>query len=306
MVFPADLLTKAVSSGRASTEKRYVAGVLTTRWRPHINIGRRFDMLNALGRKDAWLRYLVAAKRCGLISEPGDDIVRRLRELEGENFRSAMAECIAAWFLSSELGLDVGPRPEGRPGRTLDLSLSINGTAVGVEVKAPRRELREGVWGGDDSDLVEGALAKANGQFNDVEPNLLVLVPEVVPPFYSRRLTLINALIGHQVIAFSIDKETGEAVVEPHAEFRADGKMARIDGRLSRPRHTRVSAVLCLEEFAKSSIGTILRKRILLAGSIGIKAMVLHNPYARNPLNPALFSICPQLIPRDGKMVWTS
>src|SRR5262245_16432682 len=63
----------------------------------------------------AWMAYLDAAATCGLLADPhAKDLVARLTSVDDEQFRSAMAECQAAWYLTKKLGLDATARPPGK------------------------------------------------------------------------------------------------------------------------------------------------------------------------------------------------
>jgi len=77
--------------------------------------------------KSAWEVYLFAAFACGLFEGPqGADLKARLTGSDDENFRSAMSECLAAWYLAGRLRLWIEPRPEGRPGHPLEFVIRIS------------------------------------------------------------------------------------------------------------------------------------------------------------------------------------
>jgi hypothetical protein len=72
--------------------------------------------------KSAWEVYLFAAFACGLLEgEHGSELRGRVTGADDDNFRSAMSECLAAWYLAGRLKLRIEPRPEGRTGRPLNL-----------------------------------------------------------------------------------------------------------------------------------------------------------------------------------------
>ncbi len=75
------------------------------------------------------------------------------------------SECFAAWYLAGKRKLRVLSRPEGRPGHPLELLIKLPDGDVNVEVKAPLRRITEEFWWGDDSDVLQGVLKTANGQF---------------------------------------------------------------------------------------------------------------------------------------------
>jgi hypothetical protein len=128
--------------------------------------------------------YLLAAFACGLFEDPhGADLRARLTGSDDENFRSAMSECLAAWYLAGRLRLRVEPRPEGRPGHPLEFVIKLSSGDINVEVKAPYRQITDDAWWGDDADLLQSVLRNANKQFEAGARNLLVIVPELRSPF---------------------------------------------------------------------------------------------------------------------------
>jgi hypothetical protein len=59
-------------------------------------------------RKAAREVYLFAAFACGLLEDPhGADLRSRLTGVDDDNFRSAMSECLAAWYLAGKRKLPV-------------------------------------------------------------------------------------------------------------------------------------------------------------------------------------------------------
>ena len=74
--------------------------------------------------RDAWAHYLRCSFAVGMFDgKEGEDLRSRLAGRDDEQFRSAMSECFAAWFLSERLGLTVSPRPKGRQTRVLDMAV---------------------------------------------------------------------------------------------------------------------------------------------------------------------------------------
>ncbi len=92
----------------------------------------------------AWSKYVDAARACGMFEAPhGKDLTTRLAHVDDDQFRSAMAECQAAWYLSSKLGLSVSARPRGKGTSVLELLVTLPDGDVLVEVKSPcQRTLR--------------------------------------------------------------------------------------------------------------------------------------------------------------------
>lgn len=118
--------------------------------------------------KSAWEVYLLAAFACGLFEgEHGADLRARLTRIDDNNFRSALSECMAAWYLAGPRGLRIEPRPKGGGEHRLEFALKLDGGDIKVEVKAPYRPTPSGYWRGDDADLLEGALREATGNLVD-------------------------------------------------------------------------------------------------------------------------------------------
>ena len=259
-----------------------------------------------LARRQAWANYLGEAFMLGLFDDPhGSDLRARLTGVDDNAFHSALKECMIGWVLSCKLGLDVLPRPEGRPGCVLEYLIRHGSDEIRVEVKAPYHAFAiKGAWGGDSSDLLAGCIDQANSQFEQDVPNLLALAPELGMPVYRWRHQLIEAFYGKEVITVPLDMMTGVPAGPTAVQFRPDGRFLRRRtprGALFKPdgtpAYTRVGAVLCVEESddARGNVEHI----ILLA----------HNPYAAIPITRALWGPIPQLIDvgddRSIEMVWT-
>jgi hypothetical protein len=160
--------------------------------------------------KSAWEVYLFAAFACGLFENPhGADLKARLTGTDDENFRSAMSECLAAWYFAGRLRLRIEPRPEGRPGHPLEFVIRVPAGDINVEVKAPYRPITDDVWWGDDADLLQSALRSANKQFEAGASNLLVIVPTLRVSVFERRTAIERAFIGETIIQIPIDTRTG-------------------------------------------------------------------------------------------------
>jgi len=248
--------------------------------------------------KAAWEAYLDTAFGIGLFDDPhGLDLRSRLTSSQDDDFRSAMAEYMAAWYLAGKLRLTLQPRPPGRRNRVLEFRVTNTEIAINVEVKAPHREITNDFWWGNDSDLFQQALETANKQFPDDVANLLVLAPQIRIPVYSQRTQLIRAFLGELVISIPIDTRSGgpagpeRNVFKPSGHFvkKHGATLSKVDGI---PRFTRVSAVLSIEETAG-------------AYSIEHQTFLLHNPYAKMPISEKPWEVMPQLVLRDGKILWT-
>jgi hypothetical protein len=110
--------------------------------------------------KAAWEVYLFAAFACGLFDGThGADLRSRLTGVDDDNFRSAMSECLAAWYLGGKRKLPVEARPEGRPGHPLEFVVKISDGDIGVEVKAPYRPITSDFWWGDDAEACKASCA---------------------------------------------------------------------------------------------------------------------------------------------------
>jgi hypothetical protein len=198
--------------------------------------------------KAAWDTYLHAGFALGLFhGEQGSELLSRLTGPDDDSFRSGMSECLAAWYLAGPLKLTVEPRPEGRPGHPLEFVIRHSDGDIYVEVKSPYRALPEGVFSGDDSDMLVAGLREANKQFAKSAKNLLVLVPQMrVPVMLDNRTPLEKAFIGETMINVPIDMRTGGPAGPVTFPFQERGHLTR-SGK-EPPRFTRVGGVLYLGE----------------------------------------------------------
>ncbi len=245
--------------------------------------GLNTEFPNRLLRKDkaAWEAYLTAAFVCGLFEgDSGADLRARLTSPDVANFRGAMSECLAVWFIAGKRRLPVRARPEGAGRSILEFAIVAGNIEVKVEVKAPFRELDSSFFWGDDSDALEGALTSANRQFRPDEVNLLVIVPSLrldIFPLGNRR-PIEKAFIGEDFIQIPIDTRTG-GPAGPHAlVFKEVGRLTK---RWPEPRYTRVGAALLLGEIEGRD-------------AIEHRALLVRNPNAINPVGSDLFSGVPE------------
>ncbi len=243
------------------------------------------SMLGGRATRAAWETYLYSAFACGFFEgEKGKDLRGRLASREASDFRSAIAECMACWFLASELHLSVAPDAEGKERRVLDMSIVMDTQeSIGVEVKAPYRECKrdKSAYDGHDGERIAEALRAANDQFPKDGSNLLVLVPELRRSVCTLRVQLISPLYGQECITIPFDTRTGSAAGPIGSEFRPDGKFLKLWP--VKPRFTRVSAVLVIEK-----TGPRYEHKNNQAW-FEHTALVAHNPHARNPLDPSMF-----------------
>ncbi len=304
-VFPEPLLESLSSRQNISQELQSHLDILATRKSCSFNSDIRTEQKYNLATKRAWEQYLESARRHNLLQVDNDEIVRRLQKLESDNFRSAMSECMACWFFDKKLSLPIRPKVPGRNGKILDMGVTMKGQNVGIEVKAPHRPTPIGAWAGDDSDLIEKALAHSNKQFSEAHPNILVIVPSLRTRMHSDRRPMIAALLGKEVLVFEVDKETGSAVSEPRPEIVLNGKFTRPIKRDHNPGYTRISAVVVIEESVKEKAIRIFGKYIIISVLVAHKVLALHNPFAKFTVSQELFEKWPQLVREDDYMVWT-
>jgi len=222
-----------------------------------------------------------------------------LTGVDNVNFRSAISECLVAWFLSERLCLRVVPYPPGRAGHVLDLGIDDRRGLIYTEVKAPHRAVTNSVWCGDDSDVLQTCLEDANTQFESGVPNLLVIVPRLRVPVFAVRRQLTRAFFGDLVLQVPVDPEYGGIVGPPQLRPAPSGHFLAThlpSGRpfkpTGTPRFTRVGAVLSIEEWFDGS-------------SLLHRALLVHNPFAHHPLPRDIWSDIPQFLPVGGEMRWS-
>ena len=278
----------------------------------------------------AWEAYLFTSFACGLFEARGDDLRQRLASTHEDDFRGAMAECMICWFLAGKQKLPLLADAPGRNGHNLDMQVIIAGQGVGVEVKAPFRELpKERFWWGDDSDKISEVMNTANKQFAKDCPNILALAPELRRPCYSHRHDLIKAAFGESMITWPVNTQTGEGG-PTEIKFFQNGRFlksqkSKPDGF---PGYRRISAILCIEESVidrypfpdptlllpeetRSQLGPLweqARDRHFSPENrawVDHNVLVLHNPHAYHPISHDLFAEYPQLVPVDDHMEWT-
>jgi hypothetical protein len=243
--------------------------------------------------KAAWEAYLTAAFTIGLFDgKHGADLRARLAGPDDINFLSAISECFAAWYLAGHRRLQLLGRPAGQGKRCLEFSIVCVGGNINVEVKAPYRPLTPEFFWGDDSDLLEGALLAASKQFAKGQRNLLVVHPRLrLSIFPQFRIPLERAFVGEEVIRIPIDPRTGGPAGPTTMVFKESGRLLKRwrqppPVRLPQPRYTRVSALLCLNEYEEN-------------GEVKSRALFVHNPNAERPLPREMWRGIPEFF-RDG------
>jgi len=248
--------------------------------------------------------FLTAASRYGLMDGSGSgDLAAKLTGRNDVNFRSARAECIAAWYLGDQLGLDIGPRPIGRTG-PLEFVLRDTRGEIHVEVKAPCREpvlydldaVKTGAIRAhtvNDADIVSESVRKARKQFGKTTPNLVFLAAELTIPERWLRRTITEALYGVERWVAERNAETldigpFERICDPTGIF------LRHLNEGGRPTSTRVSGVLYLEE--SHDVG---------AGPLDCNVFLAHNPFASHVLPEDIWRNVPQLKLDGTSLVWS-
>lgn len=254
-----------------------------------------------LAHRVAWDAYVEGAFHCGLFDgKHGEDLRARLADHNQENFRAALAECEAAWFLACHLQLSVSARPAGRASRPLDLLVALPGGDVNVEVKSPFREPQLGGGWVDDSDILERCLADASKQFDEGRRNLLLLVGRLTLPIEDHRRFFSKAFYADQHIAIRFDSDTGEQIGHPNMQYTPNGKFLKQWGKEG-TRHKRVSGVLFVQETFRvfESMGGEWK---FFADH---DALMMHNPHAALPLPEEPWGHYPQFVRRGDELLWT-
>lgn len=244
----------------------------------------------------AWREYLGAAARSGLLKSP--DLVARLTGVDDDGFRSALAECFAAWFFSVRRRMVVRPNPASKQTKNFDLSIQDGPVLVNAEVKAPYVPREHSHVTGDDSSALREAIAKAGDQLPKGQPNVVVLVPLLRTDVASDRNQLLKATIGEPALNIFV-AIGGAPPRKPEPTFLQRGKLAKLwacGGGVFRTDLTRVSAVMTLEELLEAR-GDELR--------VTRRVVVVHNPFAAVPLRRDFFGRAPQWVTRNGHMRWS-
>lgn len=257
--------------------------------------------------KAAWETYLETAYAIGLFeNDGGRDLRRRLESPEYVQFGPAMDECAAAWYLAGPIGLSLSPRPRGAGSSVLEMRASHPGGQFNVEVKSPSRqiELLPGVihtGSGDDSGALAGCLEQAAKQLPKGQPNILVLFPRFMLRVATNRRMILNAFYGQDTINIAINTLTGEPSGDPYVAFRPDGHLLRSRRSEGKPRHTRISAIVTVEEDIREIAMPSGRLEPIMCHDV----LVAHNPHAENPVSRSIWGDRPQLVHERESIFWT-
>jgi hypothetical protein len=232
--------------------------------------------------RQRWNRWIANALSAGLFEAPhGAELKSRLTGIDHDGFRSALAECMTCWALSSELGLQVIPRPSGRGGCVLEFAVQTIQGEISFEVKSPR--LRGSNHFGpalpqpaalniySAALAMRAALRSANRQFAHARRNILVIaLPEIdkapATMFCEKwPASLIRAFYGDPRAMTAPSGRTAN-------QFVAEGNFLKRPGGV--PRFTRISAVIGLEDSRWCP---------------KLQAAVVHNPYSLEPVDSSIF-----------------
>lgn len=289
---------------------------------PHPLLLERLEILSASGpypsdtglasrlrlfraRKASWETYLSAAFLCGLFGgDSGSDLRGRLTDPNDRNFRSAMSECLACWFLVGVLKLPVKPKPTGNNESILELLVDLPDRDVRVEVKAPYpNDPRKSEWFDDPSPITR-CLKKAQKQFQEGMRNVLFLVFFEDMRLYWPRDLMIRAFIGEERAAYNVDIRTYPPKV--------DAVIARFPtGQLLNPNYPKPPSHLRrrIPHFTRISAVVLVQERFCSKGffpEISHNVWIIHNPHADASVSPELWARYPQMFIReDGAMIWT-
>jgi hypothetical protein len=241
-------------------------------------------------RRAAWWMYLEHAASVGLFDE--EDLRQRLVDVDDENFRGALAECVANWYFAKRLGVDLR-RHEGDGARHADFEGAGD---LHVEVKAPYVPVPGPRFSGDDAAVLRHCLQEAGRQFKKNIVNVVVVVPLLRTPVWMDPDQLVKATIGEWAIVVPVSLDPAVPAPPRTMRFLPRGKLAALHDGGTRTHLTRVSALACIEEETMlGKEGVVLRHYV----------HVVHNPFAANPLAPTLFGDRRQLVVSSaGEMNW--
>ena len=266
------------------------------------DVNSTFDPAFLPAKADIWGRYLKAALEAGLFEgEQGKELTQRLIGKKDENFHSATSECMACWFFKERLNLLVKPKPFGRRGKVLDLAVISQDVEMKVEVKTPYEKTRIGETViSDNENQMQETLERANKQFSAGSINILFIAPKLSTPANNSMLTNAFYFVNKVIITF--DNKTGNQIgpgrIKPFPEGQFLNTRFEPDGK---PRFTRVSAIICVEEILKSLNYEPCKMQI------DHNVYILHNPHAINQAPRDIWEDYPQYYEHDdGYLKWSN
>ena len=254
----------------------------------------------------AWDTYVDSAASCGLFDDgAGDELLARLRGRDHVAFRSALSECMVCWLLVGPFGFHVESKPLGAPGKTLDLLARCPTAELRIEVKTTFQEKSRG-WFRRDHQEIARPLNAAKDQFESGPMNLLAVVARLAidtdlrPRLLDDRDEVVRGFIAESYIAQRMNMATGEPIGPVEFPLKP-GRFLRIPpggaGDASDVDH--VGGVICIEE-------RVVRHPDLRENAwVGHEILVAHNPWGRPPIPENLWGECPQLVLRDGAVIWS-
>ena len=293
-------------------------------------IGPRLRVRELRARRAAWETYTGAAHALDVLHFGR---LTHLRSTDDDDFRTAMAECLAAWFFAGRLKWQVSPQPVATA-RPLEMRIPGRKVEVEVAVRVPflGRPVRR-IASVDDLDLLLHEVRSAAHQFSDGGPNLLFLAPGLSSsaPGPAERMRLIHAARENRPALWRPDFATFGARSFHHwpplPTPLSDGRFLRQWAERGwLPDRARISAIVYVEErlverfpfpwgelfdwsqsesIADACILTRALERHHAADNrahIDHHVLVVHNPHADHAIDPAPFDGLPQLRPTVGKV----
>jgi hypothetical protein len=240
-------------------------------------------------RRAAWCSYVVHADAAGLLDR---DLAERLTSESDDDFRGALAECLAVWFFAQRL--DVTLRRHVGSGGDFEAEGPLR-----FEVKSPYVPVFGNTISGDDAEALGASIKKAGKQLEPGLANIVVIVPMLRTPVWMDRHQLVKATLGEWTMAVSVGMSPGAAAVEPEPVFLQEGKLAKLfpagDGTM-KALHRRVAAVVVIEE----ELRVVAAKPV-----VDHLVHAVHNPFATREAPERLFKGYPQLVVRGEGMLWT-
>lgn len=292
-------------------------------------LGPRLRVRELRCRRAAWETYVDAAQALDVMHFGR---LARLRASDDEEFRTAMAECLTAWFFAGPLKWQVMPQPLAT-GRPLEMRIPGRKAEVEVAVRVPflGRPVRR-IASVDDLDLLLHEVRSASHQFSDGGPNLLVIAPGLSSsaPGLPERMRLLRAVRQNRPSLWRPDFATFGALGPPLPTPLSDGRfLKQWAERGWLPDRARVSAIIYIEErlverhpfpwgelffwsqtrshrdaqiLARALDRHHSTDRAVNPAYIGHHVLIVHNPHADHAIDVEPFGGFTQLRPETGKV----
>ena len=256
-------------------------------------------------RQKEFNKYLKLAYHHNIID---NDLRSRLMSTEWETFFQARQELMCAYFIEKILKYKISFYPKGADNSIGDFSIKVsNNEEIFVEVKAPIRESSNVTWVGNDSDVIMRNVKRARSQMpsNDTK-NLIMFAGDLRILISQEDIGIIEALYGEHIITF---------LVGPNGPLSEPGSSFKPSGLFQPAANTRISAVAILEDFMGSPYLDSCFKHVFTEGELPFNKKlprhifryvfkVYHNPYAKNPIDIAVFKDWPQFVFNKNEMEW--